>query len=105
VSSWAQALEFIQLVSLLHGASKRRGLIDVHVDADELATASQVRLMLLLDGGERRSTWPRPDGSFIFYDVPAGPHMLETVSTNLVYPQVRFSRKFRCFCARATTRE
>lgn len=57
--------------------------------ADELATASQVQLVLLLDGGGRVTAWPKLDGSFVFYDVPAGPHMLETISTNLVYPQVR----------------
>lgn len=56
--------------------------------ADELATASQVQLMLLLDGGERRTAWPKPDGSFVFYSIPAGPHMLETAAPSLVYPQV-----------------
>eukprot|EP00884_Botryococcus_braunii_P011988 jgi/Botrbrau1/20790/Bobra.0156s0020.1 len=55
---------------------------------DELVTASQVQLILLLDGGERRTAWPKPDGSFIFYNIPAGPHMLETVAASLVYPQI-----------------
>jgi hypothetical protein len=39
--------------------------------------------------GRRTTTFPRPDGSFQFSDVPAGVHYVDVDAVGLLFPSVR----------------
>ena len=50
---------------------------------------SSAAIILNQATGESRRTYVDSDGSFVFYDVPAGVHMLFPFHMDLIYPEVR----------------
>lgn len=57
------------------------------VFTDQNVKSSKIKLLLSINGGSQLQSFPRTDGSFTFYGVPAGTHMLDVVSLELVFPQ------------------
>jgi hypothetical protein len=53
------------------------------------ASLSSAAMILHTATGESRRTYVDSDGSFAFYDVPAGVHMLHPFHMTLIYPEVR----------------
>ncbi len=51
-------------------------------------------LILHTSQGEEVRTYPDTDGSFTFYDVPAGAHQLRPFHPNLLFPEVRLQAAF-----------
>lgn len=58
--------------------------------------AAAVEVMLTVSGSrtesgaaDRRRTHPREDGSFVFWDVPPGTHLLEVTAMGFLYPPIR----------------
>lgn len=58
------------------------------VFTDQSVKSSKVKLLLSVNGGDQLQSFPKTDGTFAFYDVPAGTHMLDVISLELVFPQV-----------------
>ena len=61
------------------------------VFADKSIRSSKIKLVLSVNGGSQLQAFPTIDGSFLFPSVPAGTHMLDVVSVDLLFPQVRMS--------------
>ncbi len=59
------------------------------VFADKSIRSSKIKLVLSVNGGSQLQAFPTIDGSFLFPSVPAGTHMLDVVSVDLLFPQVR----------------
>ena len=59
------------------------------VFADKNIQGSKIKLVLSINGGSDLQAFPTIDGSFLFPDVPAGTHMLDVISIDLLFPQVR----------------
>ena len=55
---------------------------------EHLVPHNDISVLLALNGGAELRAFAKPDGSFVFYNVPAGTHMLDVVAMQLVYPQV-----------------
>ena len=53
-----------------------------------LVPHNDIGVLLALNGGAELRAFAKPDGSFVFHNVPAGTHMLDVVAMHLVYPQV-----------------
>lgn len=58
------------------------------VFADQNIKSSKIKLVLSINGGSEQQAFPTIDGSFLFPDVPAGTHMLDVISVDLLFPQV-----------------
>ena len=58
------------------------------VQVQHLVPHNDISVLLALNGGEELRAFAKPDGSFVFHNVPAGTHMLDVVAMHLVYPQV-----------------
>lgn len=58
------------------------------VFADQNVKVSKIKLVLSLNGGYELQAFPTVDGSFLFPEVPAGTHMLDVISVDLLFPQV-----------------
>lgn len=58
------------------------------VFADQNVKSSKIRLILSVSGGEQLHAFPTVDGSFSFSAVPAGTHMLDVISIDMLFPQV-----------------
>ena len=56
--------------------------------ADQNIKSSKISLVLSVNGGSELQAFPTIDGSFLFPDVPAGTHMLDVISIDLLFPQV-----------------
>ena len=50
--------------------------------------ASEVRLLLTLDGGQQQLAWPQASGKFAFQNVPKGVHLLDVLAIGAIFPQV-----------------
>ena len=59
------------------------------VFADQNIKSSKIKLVLSVNGGSELQAFPTIDGSFLFPDVPAGTHMLDVISVDLLFPQAR----------------
>ena len=53
-----------------------------------LVPHNDISVLLALNGGAELRAFAKPDGNFVFHNVPAGTHMLDVVAMHLVYPQV-----------------
>ena len=53
-----------------------------------LVPHNDISVLLALNGGAELRAFAKPDGSFVFHNVPAGTHMLDVVAMHLMYPQV-----------------
>ncbi|KAL3161612.1 hypothetical protein ABBQ32_010470 [Trebouxia sp. C0010 RCD-2024] len=65
------------------------GRLRLPVFADQNVKVSKIKLVLSLNGGYELQAFPTVDGSFLFPEVPAGTHMLDVISVDLLFPQVR----------------
>ncbi|KAL0032014.1 hypothetical protein WJX77_000556 [Trebouxia sp. C0004] len=65
------------------------GKLRLPVFADKSIRSSKIKLVLSVNGGSQLQAFPTIDGSFLFPSVPAGTHMLDVVSVDLLFPQVR----------------
>lgn len=61
------------------------------VFADKNIKGSKIKLVLSVNGGSQLHAFPTIDGSFTFPSVPAGTHMLDVISVDLLFPQVHIS--------------
>lgn len=50
---------------------------------------SDVKITLVINGGQKISTRPKPDGSFALLDVPPGMHLLDTFALGYTFPPLR----------------
>lgn len=65
------------------------GKLWLPVFTEQHIKTSKIKLLLSVNGGSQLQSFPKVDGSFAFYTVPPGTHMLDVVSLELVFPQVR----------------
>lgn len=65
------------------------GKLRLPVFADKSIKGSKIKLVLSVNGGSQLQAFPTIDGSFTFPSVPAGTHMLDVISVDLLFPQVR----------------
>lgn len=65
------------------------GRLRLPVFADQSVKSSKIKLILSINGGNQLHAFPTVDGSFSFPAVPAGTHMLDVISIDMVFPQVR----------------
>lgn len=56
--------------------------------AEGEASAAEFKLIVSTDGIIQMYAWPQADGKFVIHGLPAGSHLLDVLSVNLVYPQV-----------------
>ena len=64
--------------------------------ADKNIKGSKIKLVLSVNGGSQLHAFPTIDGSFTFASVPAGTHMLDVISVDLLFPQVHISTHEAC---------
>ena len=67
------------------------------VFADKSIKGSKLKLVLSVNGGSQLQAFPTIDGSFTFPSVPAGTHMLDVISVDLLFPQVPISIHVACY--------
>lgn len=65
------------------------GKVRLPVFADKSIKSSRIKLILSVNGGSQLQAFTTTDGSFSFSAVPAGTHMLDVISVDLLFPQVR----------------
>ena len=63
------------------------------VFADQSVKSSKIKLILSINGGNQLHAFPTVDGSFSFPAVPAGTHMLDVISIDMVFPQVKLHHR------------
>ena len=67
----------------------RRTQLCLHAaQIQHLVPHNDISVLLALNGGAELRAFAKPDGSFVFHNVPTGTHMLDVVAMHLVYPQV-----------------
>ncbi|DBA79536.1 TPA: hypothetical protein ACH3X1_008238 [Trebouxia sp. C0004] len=77
------------------------GKLRLPVFADKSIRSSKIKLVLSVNGGSQLQAFPTIDGSFLFPSVPAGTHMLDVVSVDLLFPQVRVKHAVYIFSIQA----
>lgn len=68
----------------------KRHFCFIAVFTEQNIKTSKIKLLLSVNGGSQLQSFPKVDGSFTFYAVPSGTHMLDVVSLELVFPQVSY---------------
>ena len=76
------------VVSLLSSVSFCPLNLFCAVFADKSIKSSRIKLILSVNGGSQLQAFTTTDGSFSFSAVPAGTHMLDVISVDLLFPQV-----------------
>lgn len=77
----------VEMTQIASGTTKMSCCCPVF--ADKSIRSSKIKLVLSVSGGSQLQAFPTIDGSFLFPSVPAGTHMLDVVSVDLLFPQVR----------------
>jgi len=65
------------------------GKLWLPVFTDQNIKSSKIKVLLSVNGGAQLQSFLKADGAFSFHGVPAGTHMIDVVSLELVFPQVR----------------
>lgn len=65
--------------------------IDGVVDARGMrgTRMSDIKITVVLNGGQKIATRPRADGTFVLLDVPPGIHFLDTFAFGYTFPPIR----------------
>ena len=72
-------------------AAEHFNIIDGVVDARGMrgTRMSDIKITVVLNGGQKIATRPRADGTFVLLDVPPGIHFLDTFAFGYTFPPIR----------------